>query len=298
MKRVLLFLLFFCIVLGKSFCTVINVTLKKGEYYKIIPGAVGYNYFTPLEPSITYSGEAAAIIFHSRLALYIWGVNPGYSYVSFMNSNGISTTYSFQVLDVIPENVDMTVGNTYTYTPVAEMGNGNYAIKSFSWASDNEGVAQIDANGCVTAISPGKATITATANLNLQGTQTNTFKSIITVSTQPVQKVTLDRQQLDMNIGEEVALTVSIAPENATDKTVKWLSTNENIAQVDDEGNVIAIAPGYCSIYAKADDGSSKFGKCLVHVTGAESVRGDMNGDGRVTATDAVQVIDIILEKE
>lgn len=178
------------------------------------------------------------------------------------------------------------------------MGNGDYAIKSFSWASDNEGVAQIDANGCVTAISSGKATITATANLNSQGTQTNTFKSIVTVSTQPVQEVTFDRQRLDMNIGDSVTLAASIAPENATDKTMKWLTSNENIAQVDDEGNVIAIAPGYCSIYAKADDGSGKFGRCLVHVVGAENVRGDMNGDGKVTATDAVQVIDIILEKE
>ena len=94
-----------------------------------------------------------------------------------------------------------------------------------------------------------------------------------------------------------MTLAVTVAPENATNKTVKWLSSNENIAQVDDEGNVVAVAPGYCTIYAKADDGSSKFGKCLVRVLGPEVVRGDMNGDGKVTVTDAVQVIDIVLEK-
>ena len=83
-------------------------------------------------------------------------------------------------------------------------------------------------------------------------------------------------------------------PANASSKSVKWMTTNENIAQVDDGGNVTAIAPGYCSIFCLADDGSRKFDKCLVHVLGTAVLRGDVNGDSNVDIGDVTAVINII----
>lgn len=100
-----------------------------------------------------------------------------------------------------------------------------------------------------------------------------------------------------MNVNDNIVLEPMLLPSNTTNKQVKWMTTNENTAQVDDEGNVIAIAPGYCSVFCIADDGSRKYDKCLIHVTGTTTSRGDVNGDGEVTVTDAEAVIDMILSK-
>ena len=178
------------------------------------------------------------------------------------------------------------------------MGDNIYAIKDFTWHSSNESVAKVDANGHVTTIAPGKAIISATANYKTSYTGTGyTAKSVVTVSTQQVQEVTLNKTSYEMSVGGTYSLTATVAPTNATQKKVNWFSSNENVAQVSDAGKVTAIGPGYCSIYAKADDGSGKFAKCLIHVTGTAGSRSDVNGDGEVTVTDAEVVIDEILSQ-
>jgi uncharacterized protein YjdB len=143
----------------------------------------------------------------------------------------------------------------------------------------------------LTGVSPGKSTITCT---NKEGFPT---KCEVTVNTQQTTNVTFNKKSYEMNVGGTYNLTATVAPTNATQKTVNWLSTNDNIAQVDDNGKVTAIGPGYCSIIAIASDASGKFAKCLIHVKGTAASRGDVNGDGDVTVTDAEAVIDMILSK-
>ncbi|WP_206427993.1 Ig-like domain-containing protein [Niallia circulans] len=46
------------------------------------------------------------------------------------------------------------------------------------------------------------------------------------------------------------SLVVTIEPENATNKTIKWTSSNPEIATVDDNGNVIGKSPGKVTITA------------------------------------------------
>ena len=66
---------------------------------------------------------------------------------------------------------------------------------------------------------------------------------------------------------------------------------------VDNVGNITAIAPGFCSIYAIASDGSGKFDKCLIHVIGTGDVKGDINGDGGVTPQDASMILQYVAKK-
>ena len=54
----------------------------------------------------------------------------------------------------------LTVGNTETLTATVEPANATN--KAVTWSSDNSGVATVDANGEVTAVAPGTATITVT----------------------------------------------------------------------------------------------------------------------------------------
>lgn len=201
--------------------------------------------------------------------------------------------YTFQVVDVInielPGSIELQLNESYTYNPIIT---DREAKTTLTWTSSNPHVATINGNGTVTATAPGMTTITCTAANGV------TAQSIVTVHPTLAKSVTLDQQSCELSVGETAKLAAVITPEKATNKAVKWLSSNENIAQVDDEGNVIAIAPGYCSIYAKVEDGSGKYGKCIIHVLGTANIKGDMDGDGNVTVTDAVKVIDIILERE
>lgn len=201
--------------------------------------------------------------------------------------------YVIHVVDVVDisihTNVSLTVGEQYTYSPIiTEM----QSKTSLTWTSNNTAVATINGNGTITATGVGKATITCTAT---NGVST---QSLVTIVPKLVQELTLDKQSHEMNVGENIQLMPTIQPTNASSKQVKWFSSNENIAQVDGEGNVTAFESGYCSIYALADDGSGKFDRCLIHVSGSSYSRADVDGDGIVNLSDAQQVVRIFVGKE
>lgn len=79
-----------------------------------------------------------------------------------------------------------------------------------------------------------------------------------------VESVTLDSQNLTLETGKTATLTVTILPENATDTTVIWSTSNAAVATVSPGGLVTAVAPGEAVVTAKAD---SKVASCTVVVT-------------------------------
>ncbi|MGV8092089.1 MAG: Ig domain-containing protein [Mangrovibacterium sp.] len=80
--------------------------------------------------------------------------------------------------------------------------------------------------------------------------------------------VTLDKGELSLVVGAEATLTATVAPEDATDKTVTWSSSAPAVAKVEVDENgvatVTALAAGTAEIIAKA---GGKEGKCVVTVT-------------------------------
>ena len=64
--------------------------------------------------------------------------------------------------------------------------------------------------------------------------------------------------------GTQMKLSVSVAPENATDKSVKWSSSDESKATVDADGNVTALATGEVTITATASNGVSAAHKLAI----------------------------------
>ena len=75
--------------------------------------------------------------------------------------------------------------------------------------------------------------------------------------TVPVTGVTLSQTTAEITVGgDTLTLTATVAPENATDKTVKWTTSDEKIATVVD-GVVTAVAAGEVTITVKAGDQSA-----------------------------------------
>ncbi len=66
--------------------------------------------------------------------------------------------------------------------------------------------------------------------------------------------VTLNEKEISMNVGEHHLLLPTILPQNATDNSVVWSSSNEEVVTVDN-GILTAISTGYATITAKTNDG-------------------------------------------
>jgi len=69
----------------------------------------------------------------------------------------------------------------------------------------------------------------------------------------PVSELTLDRSEMTMVENSTARLTATTLPGNATEKTIRWKSSDETVATVDSNGNVHAIAAGSAVITASAD---------------------------------------------
>lgn len=66
----------------------------------------------------------------------------------------------------------------------------------------------------------------------------------------PVSSVSLSRSSVELVEGEAITLTATVSPNNATDKTVSWLSSKSSIASVDQNGTVKALSVGSTTITA------------------------------------------------
>ena len=83
----------------------------------------------------------------------------------------------------------------------------------------------------------------------------------------PVKTVTLNKTSLEMIAGSAetgtATLTADVGPEYASDKTLFWLTSNEKVATVDDDGKVTAVGSGEAKITATA---GGKTATCTVKV--------------------------------
>ena len=78
--------------------------------------------------------------------------------------------------------------------------------------------------------------------------------------------VTLNKTSATLNTGQTLQLSATVAPSNATDKSVSWTTSNSSVASVNSNGLVTAIASGTATISVTAKDGSEKSASCSVTV--------------------------------
>ena len=78
----------------------------------------------------------------------------------------------------------------------------------------------------------------------------------VTVTTK-VEKIALDKTEGILYVGNSVTINATVTPDNATDTTVTWSSSDESVATVDESGNITAVAVGNTTITATSVDDSS-----------------------------------------
>lgn len=119
-----------------------------------------------------------------------------------------------------------------------------------TWSSDNEAVATVDENGVVKAIAPGEngAVGTATITATVAGKTATCAVKVIS----KLNDITLSETDIELEKNNTKTITVTYNPEDTTDnRTVTWSSKNEQVATVDQDGKITAVAGGNAVIEAK-----------------------------------------------
>ena len=88
----------------------------------------------------------------------------------------------------------------------------------------------------------------------------------------PVASVTLSETSLNIDQGELKHLAVTVLPDNAYNRKVKWASSEPTIASVDQNGNVTGMGEGKATITATSVDGTEIVASCEVTVSNMKAV--------------------------
>lgn len=193
-------------------------------------------------------------------------------------TNAVYSLENVPVESVTLSDSNITVERTKTAVLKASVMPSNASKKTVSWTSSDASVATVS-NGIVTGVKDGTATIKVT-------TKDGEFTAscTVTVYTNSVTGISLSSSTLDVGEGYSKPLTATVLPDNATDKTVKWSSSNTSVVTVDNEGTVTGVTGGAAVVTATTADGGYK-AECIVHVY--PFVITDVTGDDAFTSSGA-----------
>ena len=155
------------------------------------------------------------------------------------------------------------VAGTFTVS----LKEGTKDAKNWSIASGEKSAKGDAADGLTGLKEKDAVTLTYNGRLKVKGVKATSDAAPAAV---PVTAITLNKTETSIKVGATETLSVtSVLPEEATDKTYTWKTSDETKATVDQDGKVTAVAAGTVTIYAEANDGSGVKGNCAVTVTPA-----------------------------
>ena len=136
----------------------------------------------------------------------------------------------------------------------------NATNQKVTWSSSDTSIATVNGIGKVTGIKGGTAMITCKSD---EGAFT--ANCIVTVK-ELVTNVNLNKTSQRMTVGATTKLTATVTSDTASNKKVKWTTSNKKIATVNQSGKVTAKKLGSCTITATATDGSGESASCSIRV--------------------------------
>ena len=191
----------------------------------------------------------------------VWG--------KFANIKKIETVAS--EINLSNTEVEMVRGENITLS--ATIIPSNTTLTDLSWVSSNTDIAIVDQTGKITALKPGKVTITVSA---LDGSDVVATCDITVKGA----RIKLSHTEVSLPVNDIMALTYTVTPSNTP---VEWLTSNQNVAylKINSDGSVtvVGMADGEAIVTATATDGSGASASCVVTVGvgGIEGVETDDN---------------------
>lgn len=185
------------------------------------------------------------------------------------------------------ESVTFTALNQ-TFSLSATVTPENAEEKAVGWNSINTSAVTVDENGKITAVGRGSSVVfcflksngevfaKCSVTVQIPDTQPEPTKPE-PKPTEPeevkVSGITLNPNiSLKIKEGGSSKITATVVPSNATNSSVKWVSSSPDVATVDDSGNVTALKEGSTTITCTAVDGSGVSASCPVTVTAEDII--------------------------
>ncbi len=142
---------------------------------------------------------------------------------------------------VLPLGYEDTI--TATVFPTDATNKGVY------WQTEDPLIVSVEAEdrtAKVTAHSPGSVKVTATTSEGHYRVHCQVEAIVL------INSLAVEPNQLELNTGESTELKAIVAPSDASDKSIKWLSTNPAVASVDNTGIVKALTEGESRIIVRS----------------------------------------------
>lgn len=248
-----------------------TVELKPGETHQLTATVLPQN---ASNAEVTWYSDKESVATVSQSGL-VTGVGPGETTVHAVTTDGGKMASCLVKVGTPVKGITLSISSKTLYVGdpsldiSATLTPANATDKSLEWSSSDPEVASIAPGAALHAVikplKPGKTTITAT-------TKDGGFTASCEVTVKRhVSGVSLNKASLTLYVGETESLAATVAPEDASDKTVAWSSDNSAVASVSN-GKVTANKPGTAVIKVVTND-LSKEAACTVTVKRhAESV--------------------------
>ena len=205
--------------------------------------------------------KVAEVEFDERnsTTIKIKGIAVGTTKLTVKLPNGQTYDQSIEVKEIVPTEISVTQKSTEKEIRVGDQFEldvkwtpENTSIKDLQWSSSNSMIVRVMPDGKFEAKGVGSTEITARHKSGA------TAKISITVSPTPVSSITIHTDydhDKPFTEGDRMTYKATVLPEDATDKSITWRSSNEKIATVNNQGVVTAVSVGKVEIIAESSNG-------------------------------------------
>jgi len=227
-----------------------SLTLSVGRYITMTATVSPYG---AIREGATYSVSDDSIASVDK-AGKVRGLKAGECMLTAVSKYDETVSVTIPVTIIQPaKKVELTAGDSGvaiggTLQLSAVLSPEDTTIQTITFSSSNESILTVDADGLVTGISRGTATVTATS-----GDGKASDKLRITVKQSP-EFVTVSPDTLSLVEGKTGQLQADVSPSDADDKSVLWTSLDESIATVSARGLVTGVSYGDTVIIATCKD--------------------------------------------
>ena len=177
----------------------------------------------------------------------------------------IFQTYVTEVPKTQIEKIDVTIDNTTIQKGETKKLQISITPKEASnhkviFTSSNPDVLLVDEEGNIKALKSGTAKITVKA-------EENDVKAEIEINVySKVSGINLNYEEISLQVGDNFKIEATILPEDANNKNVTFSSTNNDIAEIDNSGNIKALSEGQCEVVVSSVDSKEVAASCKVNV--------------------------------
>ena len=179
----------------------------------------------------------------------ITGIKGGDTIVVVSSADGKMTakcpvTVSQPLMAIRMDDIDLQTNGQSSVTVNYTLVPADTTEDNVTLSVDDDSVARLDGNRII-AVNNGETKITATCGIVKTSAK-------VTVTTK-VEQIALSKTEGVLTVGNSVTVTATVTPDNATNTTINWTSSDEKVATVDSNGKVTAVAAGNATITATSE---------------------------------------------